>query len=39
MRLLPPATLAVYAGSGHAPHWEEPERFVRDVLRFTSGWR
>lgn len=38
-RLLPPATLTVYAGTGHAPHWEEPERFARDVLQFTSGQR
>jgi pimeloyl-ACP methyl ester carboxylesterase len=39
IRLLPPATLTVYAGTGHAPHWEEPERFARDVLQFTSGPR
>jgi non-heme chloroperoxidase len=26
--------LAVYASTGHAPHWEEPERFARDLLAF-----
>ena len=25
------ARLTVYAGAGHAPHWEEPERFARDL--------
>ena len=28
--------LAVYEGTGHAPHWEEPERFARDLVRFVS---
>jgi non-heme chloroperoxidase len=34
-----PATLTVYAGTGHAPHWEEPERFARDVLGFLAAVR
>jgi pimeloyl-ACP methyl ester carboxylesterase len=33
---LPQATLRVYAGTGHAPHWEEPERFVGDVRDFLA---
>ncbi|MGZ8456273.1 MAG: alpha/beta fold hydrolase [Gemmatirosa sp.] len=32
-----PSTLAVYAGTGHALHWEEPERFARDVLTFLAA--
>ncbi len=26
--------LVVYPATGHAPHWEEPERFARDLLGF-----
>lgn len=29
------ATLLVYDGAGHAPHWEEPARFGRDLLAFV----
>lgn len=29
------ASLIVYSGAGHAPHWEEPARFGRDVLAFV----
>ena len=25
-----------YEGTGHAPHWEEPERFAREVVRFVA---
>jgi pimeloyl-ACP methyl ester carboxylesterase len=28
--------LMVYRGAGHAPHWEEPERFARDLAAFAS---
>ncbi|MBS1798517.1 MAG: alpha/beta hydrolase [Acidobacteria bacterium] len=31
---IPHATLKVYTGTGHALHWEEPERFTRDLLAF-----
>jgi pimeloyl-ACP methyl ester carboxylesterase len=30
------STLKVYAGSGHSPHWEQPETFVRDLNEFLS---
>jgi non-heme chloroperoxidase len=29
--------LAVYAGAGHALHWEEPARFARDVAGFVAS--
>jgi non-heme chloroperoxidase len=28
--------LLVYSGTGHAPHWEEPERFARDLVAFLQ---
>lgn len=31
LRLIPHATLLVYPETGHAPHWEQPERFARDL--------
>ncbi|PWT71289.1 MAG: alpha/beta hydrolase [Proteobacteria bacterium] len=31
------ARLTVYERAGHAPHWEEPERFAADVARFAEG--
>ncbi|HKH16291.1 MAG TPA: hypothetical protein VKA57_02110 [Solirubrobacteraceae bacterium] len=30
------ARLVVYAGAGHAVHWERPERFAADVANFVS---
>jgi pimeloyl-ACP methyl ester carboxylesterase len=35
--LLPQATLRVYGGVGHAPHWERPAEFARDLDAFLSG--
>lgn len=29
------ASLIVYSGAGHAPHWEEPARFGQDLLTFV----
>jgi pimeloyl-ACP methyl ester carboxylesterase len=34
---VPGATLTVYTGTGHAPHWEEPERFARELVAFAAG--
>lgn len=27
----------VYEGAGHALHWEQPERFARDLVQFVAG--
>ena len=35
-RQLPRATRAVYAGVGHALHWELPRRFADDLIRFEQ---
>lgn len=32
---LPDARLVVYPETGHAPHWERPERFARDLEDFV----
>ena len=29
--------LAVYENTGHAVHWEQTERFARDVSSFTTA--
>jgi non-heme chloroperoxidase len=33
---VPGARLEVYAGAGHAMHWEQPERFAADVTDFAQ---
>lgn len=35
-RQLPRATRAVYAGVGHALHWEQPRRFAADLMHFEQ---
>jgi pimeloyl-ACP methyl ester carboxylesterase len=35
LAVIPHARLAVYEGIGHAPHWEDPDRFVDDVVEFV----
>src|SRR5688572_10821002 len=29
--------LTTYTGTGHCPHWEEPERFAADLIAFVRG--
>lgn len=36
LRLIPGSKLSAYPGVGHAPHWEEPVRFVRDLNTFLA---
>jgi pimeloyl-ACP methyl ester carboxylesterase len=33
---LPHAELSIYTGTGHAPHWEESERFARELAAFAA---
>jgi non-heme chloroperoxidase len=33
---IPGAELSVFEGSGHAPHWEQPERFAEELARFAE---
>ncbi|HLT48120.1 MAG TPA: alpha/beta hydrolase [Rubricoccaceae bacterium] len=37
LRLIPNATLKVYEETGHALHWERPERFAEDVAAFAAS--
>jgi non-heme chloroperoxidase len=37
LRELPLASRSVYRGAGHALHWEQPERFALDIVRFVGG--
>jgi pimeloyl-ACP methyl ester carboxylesterase len=34
-RAIAGSRLMVYSGTGHCPHWEEPERFAADVVAFV----
>jgi pimeloyl-ACP methyl ester carboxylesterase len=36
-RSIPGSQLIVYQGTGHGMHWEEPERYVRDLTRFVTS--
>lgn len=36
---IPDATLRVYPDAAHAPHWEHPKRFTRDLARFVESTR
>jgi non-heme chloroperoxidase len=37
LRALPQARASVWSGAGHAMHWEEPERFAQEIVRFVSA--
>lgn len=37
LEALPRAQLLVYEGAGHGLHWEEPERFARNVAAFAEA--
>ncbi|HEY3189788.1 MAG TPA: alpha/beta hydrolase, partial [Solirubrobacteraceae bacterium] len=34
---IPGARLETYAGTGHAPHWEQAERAAGDVVAFAEA--
>jgi pimeloyl-ACP methyl ester carboxylesterase len=34
LQVIPNAKLLVYEGAGHAPHWEKPTEFARDLQAF-----
>jgi non-heme chloroperoxidase len=34
---IPNAVLNVYPETGHSPHWENPERFAKDLALFLNG--
>jgi pimeloyl-ACP methyl ester carboxylesterase len=36
LRVLPAADSSWYDGVGHMPFWEAPERFNRELARFTD---
>lgn len=36
VRQIPRAKRVVYAGAGHALHWEQPRRFAADLIRFEQ---
>jgi pimeloyl-ACP methyl ester carboxylesterase len=33
---IPGSRLVIYTGTGHGMHWEEPERFVSDLVQFVA---
>jgi non-heme chloroperoxidase len=36
LRFAPHAEVSWYEGGGHAPHWEDPERFDRELYEFAK---
>lgn len=34
---IPNARLLIYAGAGHSPHWERPQRFASDLSTFVRA--
>jgi non-heme chloroperoxidase len=36
---IPRATLEVYPGTGHCPHWEQPERAAAEIAAFAAATR
>lgn len=38
-RGIPGAELRIYAGGGHAPHWEDPRRVAADIAAFAAALR
>ena len=36
-RAIAGSRLMTYGGTGHCPHWEEPERFAADLIAFVRS--
>jgi pimeloyl-ACP methyl ester carboxylesterase len=36
---IPGSRLVIYSGTGHAVHWEKPQRFVADLVQFVEELR
>jgi pimeloyl-ACP methyl ester carboxylesterase len=36
---IPGSTLHIFEDTGHAPHWEQPQRFVDALLTFLKSER
>jgi non-heme chloroperoxidase len=36
LKIIPGSALIPYQGTGHALHWEQPERFARDLMAFMA---
>lgn len=34
---IPQARLSIYQGTGHCPHWEQPERAAAEIVPFTTN--
>lgn len=37
LQAMPHARASVWAGAGHAMHWEDPARFAEELARFVAG--
>jgi len=37
LQVIPHARLITYEGHGHALHWEDPSRFVHDLVQFLTA--
>ena len=37
LHMIASATLRIYDGSGHAPHWEQPQQVADDLVRFVKA--
>lgn len=38
LQALPQARLSTYGGTGHAVHWEQPERVAGEIAEFVAGF-